>query len=112
MLVEYCKSKIHRAKVTKTDLDYEGSIGIDSGLLGLAGISPYEKVHVLDINNGNRLETYAVPEKAGSGTVAIYGAAAKLVAKGDLIIVISYGLSEKPVRPKIVLVDSKNRPKT
>ncbi len=110
------KSKIHRATVTKSDADYEGSIGIAADLLEAANLLPYEQVHVLDITNGARLETYVIPERSGSGTVAIYGAAARLVAEGDLVIILAYQLlpesEAQRVTPAVVYVDEENRPRS
>ena len=85
------KGKIHRAAVTQCDLHYEGSISVDATLLERAGILPHEQVDVLNINNGQRFTTYAIPAPAGSGTIGVNGAAARLVHHGDTIIVISYG---------------------
>ena len=106
------KSKIHRARVTSVNLDYEGSITIDKELMEAADILPYEMVHILDINNGERFQTYAIEGEPGSGTIAINGAAARLVSKDDLVIILSYSsLSDeeaRPLKPKIVHVDSKN----
>lgn len=113
MLRMMCKSKIHRARITKVDLHYEGSIGIDKALLEKADIYPGEIVQVVNIDNGARFETYAIEEKSGSGVIGLYGAAAHLGKAGDLIIVLSYGLAEdkdsKNVKLKVVYVDSKNR---
>lgn len=107
------KSKIHRAHVTDADLHYEGSITLDPILMETADILPFERVHVLDITNGARLETYAIEGERGSGDVAINGAAAHLVHKGDLVIVLSYSsVSEEEARgflPKLVYVDEENR---
>lgn len=107
------KSKIHSAIVTRTEVDYEGSAGIDADLLQAADILPYEQVHVLDLDNGSRLETYAIEEPAGSGQVAIYGAAARLVTKGDRVIILSYRSVEEEeaarAAPRVVHVDSRNR---
>ena len=107
------KSKIHRAHVTDADLHYEGSITLDPILMEIADILPFERVHVLDITNGARLETYAIEGERGSGDVAINGAAAHLVHKGDLVIVLSYSsVSEEEARgflPKLVYVDEENR---
>ena len=109
------KSKIHRARITGTDLDYEGSITIDRGLLGTADILPGEQVHVLNLNNGERFITYTIAAPRGSGTVLLNGPAARRGAVGDKIIVISYcQVSEqkaKGLQPKTVFVDDKNRPK-
>ena len=113
MLRLMCKSKIHRATLTKVDLHYEGSIGIDKLLLKKADIYPGEIVQVVNIDNGARFETYAIEEKAGSGTIGLYGAAAHLGKPGDLIIILSYGLVEDKktlgMKLKPVYVDSNNR---
>ena len=112
MLTKMLKGKIHRAVVTASFMDYPGSIGIDSRLLAAAGILPYEAVKVLDVTNGNRLETYAVPEEAGSGKITILGAAAHLIKKSDIIIIMSFGYftddEAKNLKPKIVIADEKN----
>jgi aspartate 1-decarboxylase len=113
MLVEMLKSKIHRATVTDKHLEYEGSITIDEGLMRAAGIIENEKVHVLNLNNGTRLETYVIKGKKGSGQICVNGAAARLAEKGDIIIIVSYGfMDEKDVprfKPKIVKVNRANR---
>lgn len=105
--------KIHRATVTAADLHYVGSITIDSLLLEAAGILPFERVQVVDINNGNRLETYTIPGEAGSGVVQLNGAAAHLVNVGDLVIVMCYVQVYDPVpedwQPAVVLVNEKNQ---
>jgi len=107
------KSKIHRATVTGANVDYEGSITLDPLLMEAADILPYEQVHVLDVNNGNRLVTYAIEGQRGSGDVVINGAAARLVSQGDLVIIITYqDLPEAEARhhrPALVYVDSHNR---
>ena len=90
MQIKLLKSKIHRAKVTDANLQYEGSIAIDSDLMRAANIRDYEKVHVLDITNGARLETYVIPDTPGSKSICINGAAAHLVNTGDRIIILSY----------------------
>ncbi|HEX9896697.1 MAG TPA: aspartate 1-decarboxylase [Dehalococcoidales bacterium] len=104
------KSKIHRATVTDCNVNYEGSIAVDHKLMQAADILPYEQVHVLDINNGNRLITYAIEGEAGE--VCVNGAAAHLVKKGDLVIILTYtDVKEENARlhhPKLVYVDSKN----
>ncbi len=114
MILTLLKGKIHRAKVTQCDLHYEGSISVDSALLERAGILPHEQVDVLNINNGTRFTTYAIPAPAGSGVIGINGAAARLVQKDDLVIIIAYARMEeaeaKSWQPRIVLVDSANRP--
>ena len=89
MKIKLLKSKIHRATVTAASLDYEGSISIDQSLLAAANIFPYEKVHVLDVTNGARLETYALPSDT-KGEICINGAAAHLVKRGDLVIIVAY----------------------
>ena len=106
------KSKIHRARVTEANLHYEGSITIDAALMEAADILPFEKVHVLDVDNGARLETYAIEGERGSGVICINGAAARLVAAGDTVIIISYAtLTEEEVRrhqPALVYVNTQN----
>ena len=113
MLVKILKSKLHRATVTETKLHYPGSIAIDSDLLSAAGILPYESVVIADLNNGHRLETYAVEAPAGSGRIIVLGAAAKLVNPKDIIIVFSFALctpdEAKKIKPKIIVVDENNR---
>jgi aspartate 1-decarboxylase len=108
------KSKIHRATVTNANVDYVGSITIDADLLEAADVLPYEKVHVVDIDNGARLETYAIEGAPGSGVVEMNGAAARLMHTGDRVIVMAYAqVSEddaRRLRPTIVLVDERNRP--
>ncbi|NLP37063.1 MAG: aspartate 1-decarboxylase [Firmicutes bacterium] len=113
MLREMCRAKIHRATVTDANLNYEGSITIDEELMATAGILPYEKVQIVNINNGTRFETYVIKGKKGSGTVCLNGAAARLVQPGDLIIIIAYALvDEKELesfKPKIISVDAGNK---
>src|ERR1700681_3444663 len=108
-----CKGKIHRATVTQANLHYVGSITIDADLLDAANIYPYEKVQVVNINNGARLETYTIAGARGSGVICLNGAAARLNAPGDLVIIISYAhYTEKEIRsltPHIVFVDENNR---
>jgi aspartate 1-decarboxylase len=105
--------KIHRAVVTRADLDYVGSITIDRDLIDAAGFLPNEKVDIYDVTNGSRLATYVIDAPRGSGEVGINGAAAHLVKPGDLVIIASYGwMKEKAARkhePHIVLVDDENR---
>ena len=112
MIVKAMKSKIHRATVTQADLNYIGSISIDRSLMDAANLLPYEQVQVLNITNGNRLVTYIIKGKRGSGEVCINGAAAHLVSQGDLVIVAAYcSVSEdeaKNFQPTIVHVDNKN----
>jgi aspartate 1-decarboxylase len=113
MFVKLMKSKLHRATVTETKLDYPGCIGIDSALMEAAGILPHESVLIADINNGNRLETYVVPAKAGSGSIIILGAAAQLIKLKDRIIIIGFGFfspeEAKEHKPKVVVLDENNR---
>ncbi len=113
MLRIMCKSKIHRATITKSELHYNGSIGIDKKLLKASNIYPNKIVQVVNINNGARFETYAIEEPAGSGTVGLYGAAAHMGKPGDLIIILSYGLIDdiKAKNTKLIAikVDNKNK---
>jgi len=106
------KSKIHRATVTDANLDYEGSIAIDRLLMEAADILPYEMVHVLNVNNGARFQTYAIEGERGSGEICINGAAARLVSKGDTVLILSYiavGDEEaRSIEPKLVYVDEQN----
>lgn len=103
------KSKIHRATVTEADLHYVGSITIDQSLLERADIWEGEMVHVWNVTNGERFETYALPAEPGSGLIRINGAAAHKAKAGDIVIVAAYALTDEPVTPKLVLVDDKNR---
>ena len=112
MQITLLKSKIHRAKVTQADLNYVGSITIDSVLLREAGILEYEKVEIADITNGNRLETYAIAGEPNSGIICLNGAAAQLVNPGDKIIIMAYA-SMTPEeagnhRPTVLFVDENN----
>ena len=108
------KSKIHRATVTDADLNYVGSITLDRNLMEEAELLEYEQVQVVDIDNGARFETYVIEGAAGSGTVCLNGAAARLVQKGDKVIVISYGVYDEAEaaghEPVVVLVDEANAP--
>lgn len=108
--------KIHRATVTDGNVDYVGSITLDADLIEAAGILEFEKVHVVDVDNGARLETYVIKGERGSGDVILNGAAAHLVKKGDRVIVIAYGEMDeaeaRALKPRIVLVDESNRPVT
>ena len=105
--------KIHRATVTEADLNYVGSITVDQDLLDAAGICVNEKVHVVNNNNGARFETYTISGERGSGVVCLNGAAARLVQKGDVVIIMSYVMLSEPEvaahEPKVVLVDEHNR---
>lgn len=106
------KSKIHRAKVTDSNLGYEGSVAIDASLMETSGIIPFEKVEIYNVTNGNRFETYAIEAPKGGGNVIINGAAAHLAKKGDIIIIASYSVMEdqeaKAHHPVLVYVDEKN----
>ena len=112
MLRTMMKGKIHRARVTEANVDYEGSITIDISLMEAADILPYEQVHVVDVDNGARLETYAIEGEPGSGVICINGAAARLIHEGDLVIIISYQQvsdeEARSVRPKVVRVNAAN----
>lgn len=105
--------KIHRATVTEANLNYEGSITLDPDLLDASGILPYEQVAVVDVTNGARLETYAIIGERGSGEVCINGAAAHLIHKGDIVIILAYqSVTEEEARqaaPRHVYVDAENR---
>lgn len=106
------KSKIHRATLTDADLDYEGSITIDEDLMEAADIIAFEQVQIYDINNGSRFETYVIKGERGSGTICVNGAAARLVNRGDLIIIASYfNVNEEEARkhePRLIYVNEKN----
>jgi aspartate 1-decarboxylase len=108
-----CKSKVHRAVLTGADLHYEGSLTLDAALMEAADILPFEKVQVVNVNNGSRLETYVIEGERNSGTIQLNGAAARLGAPGDHVIVISYADYEESelesFTPKLVFVDEKNR---
>lgn len=113
MLVNMLKGKIHRAKVVQAELDYVGSITVDEDLLDAAGIYEYEKVQIVDINNGNRFETYTIAGERGSGLICLNGAAARQVQTGDKIIIMAYAvMDEKEIKanpPKVVFVDDDNK---
>lgn len=113
MLREMCKSKIQRPTVTASELYYEGSLTVDLDLLDEANILPYEKVQVVNVNNGSRLETYTIPGERGSGIICLNGPAARLGYVGDKIVVISYSMMEDETlvdyKPKVVIVDDNNR---
>ena len=113
MMRTMLKSKIHRATVTQADLHYVGSVTVDQDLLEAADLLPGEQVAIVDITNGARLETYAIPGPRGSGVIGINGAAARLVHEGDLVIIISYAAMDdaeaRAFKPRIVHVDANNR---
>ncbi len=112
MKIQILKSKIHRAVVTETELEYVGSITIDKKMMDAVGIYENEKVHVLNINSGDRFETYVIEGKPGNGDICINGAAARMAQKGDRVIIISYGLiDEKEAekwQPSVISIDSNN----
>jgi aspartate 1-decarboxylase len=103
-----CKAKIHRATVTHTDVNYVGSIGIDSDLLRRTDIIPGERVCVWNVTNGERIETYAVPAPVGSGRIVINGAAARKFQPNDIVIVAAFLLTDEPIVPKMIAVDGHN----
>ncbi len=113
MLLKILKSKIHRATVTEAQLDYTGSIAIASDLMKAVGILPYESVLVADLNNGNRVETYAVPVKAGSGDIVVMGAAAKLIRPRHKVIILSFALmtprQARKFKPKVIVLGKDNK---
>ncbi len=114
MTITLFKGKLHRLTVTEAALHYEGSITLDRELMELAGLLPYERVQVVNVNNGARLETYTIPDKAGSRTVCLNGPAARLCAPGDLVVVMSYAdmtpEEAETHKPRVVLVDAENNP--
>lgn len=115
MFCTMLRGKIHRAAVTDANLDYEGSLSVDVALLDAAGIHPYEKVDVVNLNTGGRFETYAIPAPVGSGTIGLNGGAARLGQVGDLLIILAYSLvpnaEAASCTPRVVLVDGLNRVK-
>lgn len=112
MTIEMLKGKIHRATVVQAELNYVGSITIDTDLLEAAGILEYEKVQIVDIDNGNRFETYTIAGEAGSGMICLNGAAARCVSVGDKVIIMSYAQmtpeEAKNHKPNVIFVDEKN----
>jgi len=112
MQIQVLKSKIHRAVVTQTELDYVGSITVDKNLMNAVGIYVNEKVQVVNINTGDRFETYVIEGKPGNGDICLNGAAARLAQVGDRVIIISYGIiEEKEIhnwQPKVVTINEKN----
>jgi aspartate 1-decarboxylase len=109
MLRTVLTSKIHRAYVTGTEPDYIGSIFIDQDLMERCGMWQYEKVLICDVDNGARWETYAMPAKPGSGRVSVQGAGARLCEPGHCLIILSFGVTDVPVDPKMILVDRQNK---
>lgn len=114
MTIEMLKGKIHRAKVMQAELDYVGSITVDEDLMYAAGIIEYEKVQIVDVNNGNRFETYVISGERGSGMICLNGAAARCVSVGDKVIIMAYAQmtpeEAKSHKPKVVFVDEDNKP--
>ena len=113
MTITMLKAKIHRATVTQAELDYVGSITVDMDLLEQAGILEYEKVQIVDVNNGSRFETYTIAGERGSGVMCLNGAAARMVQTGDKIILMAYAQvtpeEASELRPTVLFVDEKNR---
>ena len=113
MILEFLYSKIHRATVTDANLNYVGSITIDEALLNAAKMREWQKVEILDVNNGERFQTYIIKGKAGSGQICLNGAAARKVQKGDKVIIVAYAqFEEKELqnhKPTIVIVDDNNK---
>lgn len=113
MNITMLKSKIHRATVTQAELDYVGSITVDAELLEKAGILEYEKVQIVDVNNGERFETYTIAGEKGSGVICLNGAAARCVQKGDKVIIMAYCVVDaakaKNHKPTVVFVDDDNK---
>ena len=113
MTLELLKGKIHRATVIQAELDYVGSITVDEALLEAAGILEYEKVQIVDVNNGSRFETYTISGQRGSGMICLNGAAARCVSPGDKIIIMAYGQytpdEAKEHKPAVVFVDEENK---
>jgi aspartate 1-decarboxylase len=104
-----CKSKIHHAVVTAADLNYIGSIGIDESLMRLTGIVAGEQVSVWNVNNGQRIETYAIPLPSGSGQIVVNGAAARHFVAGDKVIIVAFCLTDEVIEPEMIAVDERNR---
>ena len=113
MTITMLKAKIHRATVTQAELDYVGSITVDMDLLEQAGILEYEKVQIVDVNNGSRFETYTIAGERGSGVMCLNGAAARMVQTGDKIILMAYAQvppeEASELRPTVLFVDEKNK---
>lgn len=105
----FLRSKIHRATVTEANLDYVGSVTIDSDLLERVGLMEGEKVLVTSVTSGARLETYVIVGEAGSGVVCMNGPTAHLIKEGEIVVVMGFELADEPVVPKVILVDKENR---
>ena len=110
-----CKSKLHRARVTDADLNYEGSLTIDRDLMDAANLVAFEQIQIYNINNGSRAESYVIEGKRGSGEICVNGALARLAQKGDLLIVVAFALIHEAeldsFKPKIIILDDNNHPK-
>jgi aspartate 1-decarboxylase len=113
MQIQILKSKIHRATITEANLNYVGSLTIDEHLMDAANLVEYEKIHVVNANNGERIETYVIKGKRGSGVICLNGPAARKGAEGDIVIIISYGLVEqwkaKTYQPTVIFPDANNK---
>jgi aspartate 1-decarboxylase len=113
MQIQVLKSKIHRVKVTQADLNYIGSVTIDQNLMDAAGMIENEKVQIVNVNNGERIETYIIKGKRGSGTICLNGPAARRVEPGDIVIILSYALLDfeeaKKFKPTIIFPNEKNK---
>lgn len=113
MILNMFKSKLHRATVTEADINYVGSVTIDANLLEKSGILPGEKVQIVNLNNGERFETYTIQGEAGSGVICINGAAARLVHVGDKVIIIAYAMMDekeaKTFQPDVLVLDEQNK---
>ncbi|MEW5795813.1 MAG: aspartate 1-decarboxylase [Candidatus Zixiibacteriota bacterium] len=114
MLITVCKSKIHRATITEANLNYVGSLTIDENLMKLADLVEFERISIVNVNNGERFDTYVIRGEPGSGTITLNGAAARKGQPGDLIIIIAWALIDKKeaatFKPAVVHVDQNNRP--
>jgi aspartate 1-decarboxylase len=106
---EILRSKIHRCWITGANLGYVGSILIDRDLMDMSDIVPFEKVQVVNCNNGQRFETYALPGERGSGTISVQGPGARMCQKGDCLVILSYEVTDHPVEPRMILTDENNR---
>ena len=113
MQIDILKSKIHRATVTHTDLNYIGSIAIDEDLMDAANLVEYERVQILDVHNGERIDTYVIKGERGSGIISVRGAAARKVMPGDIVIIVSYASMDfeeaRTFKPSVIFPDSSNR---
>ena len=113
MFVKILKSKLHRARVTETKLDYAGSVAVDSELMDAVGLLPYESVMIANLNNGSRLETYVVPAEAGSRKIRVMGAAAHMIKPKDIIIIFSFAFftpeEAGEFKPRVVALDENNK---